>query len=309
MLLTLLLGIAAKPQARGQIVISPTHAMSLAQLTANVAKGWPVKDRVVKAGDLVKVIRLYGSSDGDCPRRAALRLSHVKVAGSIQLAPTDERQASDNELEEYVANPSQLRIALPFIVTDSTLEGVDIRRVVLGCQADLGGSTIAGEFHLRNVTFRQAFSMEGTVFRKGIEIVSGVWAGPANFSRAQFQGNAEIYGAVNQSGSRFEQSVDFEDTVFLRFANFSGTRFMGPTSFTHARFQEEAMFSGAVLRHGPPKSLSGPFYETEFNGRADFRSTEFQQVTFFKTVFRRGVEFDRASGSGILLMRPSITGR
>ncbi|MDR2207219.1 MAG: pentapeptide repeat-containing protein [Flavobacteriaceae bacterium] len=80
----------------------------------------------------------------------------------------------------------------------------------------------------------------------------------ANFSNAEFSGNA------NFNGAKFSGNAYFVGAEFLGYANFIGAEFSGDTGFHYAKFSGNADFDGA-----------------EFSGNADFGEAEFSGGVYF----------------------------
>jgi hypothetical protein len=108
-------------------------------------------------------------------------------------------------------------------------------------------------------------------------------------------------------------AVDFNDAVFKAAAGFLGDTFSADTSFGGAKFNRVAQFSFSRFGNDPDKqgpiSDKGPFSLSEFFGEGIFRNTKFEELAFFRTSFRDGVDFHKARGGKLSFQSTSVTGR
>ena len=289
--------------------------MSRAEIATALKTGAVITSRSIDGGDIAALVLGSSGSQKQCDPHRALRIQKSYIHGDITIEPErkGEETKSNVDEKEAVGNTQEPTAWVPISISinGSSIQGqLSISKLGFACPTDFGDSTFHARLNLRRAVFSASFSADGGVFKEGVEAISSQWKGPATFRRAQFIANAEFFPGSEPTHAVFVSDADFQDAVFHRLGNFRTSRFEGHTNFRYAQFMGEALFDHIALGAGPKGYvLSGPFYMTDFAGRSSFRGATFKSLTFFKTIFRNGVELDSSQGRSLLLMRPVVGGR
>lgn len=290
------------------------RSISRAEIANALKTGAIIRTRAIDGSDVAALILASSGSQEQCDARRALRIEKSYIHGDINVAAISQEEATNGN-DEQTATAEKgpepaVWISIPISIKGSSIQGqMTFSRIGFGCPVDFGDSTFDARVNFNRTTFGGRFSADGGVFKREVEVISSEWQGPVTFRGTQFVANAEFFPGSDPTQSKFANDVDFQEASFHRLANFRTSHFEGRTNFQYARFMGEALFDHTAIGAGPKGKFSGPFYMTEFDGRSSFRGATFKGLTFFKTIFRDGVELDGSRGSSLLLMRASIGGR
>jgi uncharacterized protein YjbI with pentapeptide repeats len=245
---------------------------------------------------------LYRIENGD-----AVIYDHVAIVGDLDVGlidlPLVYEEAEQGQARMVVASRIQIR--------DCLISGnVNFSRAHFKEFMDWSGSIFIGEARFKGAAFFELAAFDAAVF-DGYATFRDAWFGKdasfsgakfgaiANFGNVRFSKDASFGSAAfssicaNFSDAQFEGDADFTGAQFPGTANFKQASFGRTASFWQVNFGadsifEEAAFTGFVS-----------FLKSIFGGIADFRHSEFaEDLTFELALFRGNCIFLSSSFQG-----------
>lgn len=152
----------------------------------------------------------------------------------------------------------------------------------------------------KHVTEKGDLNFEGYVFPPnwkcfrgrvliGADFSAAEFEGDADFSRGQFLSSERSFHAARFYGAHFRGRANFSGTEIEGWSDFSYATFDGDADFCETLFGEWAMFSGARF------AGKGDFQGARFAGPAEFSWTRFDaEALFVKTKFMSMAVFNEA---------------